>query len=329
VDTQKVIGPNRWFFKENFYILDQNRKQHMTQEEKNILVWGMHGVGKSSMIDALPHELAKLSKDDGFTFKLTLEQNDNESLELKEFRVKPSFEKIEPTKSHETSKYNLSISLSNDPGKILKKYKLVFVDDRGDAMKDALDNNKDLSSTNNLIRNYLNVSSGVIALFEYGSPLELPHENRKQSGFYTQADLLISLIDILAERKERKDGVFLALCINKIDKTRLRWKDPMVAFEMFFDYKWSDILSIMNFAKTKNVQIDFFVTSMVGYCRNSQGMTVPNYSGKDISDKKIMRPWNSTAPLFWMLGNIEYNIPFPWFPLVTKKVTLELPKSFF
>lgn len=267
----------------------------MGEERKSILVWGTHGVGKTSMINSLPHELEKLSREDELILNLTVPLEDNESGRGMRFRTR--YEKLGPTQFHDPVSWDLNIVPVKDP-QSAKKYNLIFVDDKGDEMWAAVDKTSDVSPNNNLIRNYLErQSKGVIALFEYNEIL-LNDSKLK----YENADLLISLIDVLASRE---DEVSLAICINKIDRTRQRWKDPKVFFEIVFENNWTTILSVVRASKNKKLKIGFFVTSMVGYVRNMQGDTVPNFSADDVIDGDILRPWNVAAPIFWMLGSIE------------------------
>ena len=293
----------------------------MAIDEKIILVWGLHGVGKTSMIYALPHELEKLSKDDGLIFKLT-QQNDDGALGSREMRFKPSLSKIDPTLFHESVSLNLNVFSSHEPEKS-RKYKLVFVDDKGDEMKEALDKALDITPENNIIRNYLEVNSkGIIALFEYHATSDSPQEK------YERAELLINLLDVLSVRK---DGVSLAICINKIDKSGQRWKNPRTFFEMVFDHEWNTVFQTIKLAERKNVRVNFFVTSMVGFYRNSHGMTVPNFNGDGIANNNIIRPWNVTAPLFWMLEDVESEDARSFWGYFSnsKKNDLKFPKSFF
>jgi len=293
----------------------------MNEEKKSILIWGLHGVGKTSMINSLPHELEKLSKEDGIIYKLTNPSDESDGNQETRFRSK--YEKVEATQFHDPISLNLRVFPALNP-KVARKYNLVFVDDKGDEMKAAVDKTRDASPSNNIIRNYLERhSKGVIAIFEYDrnvSDSKVKYEN---------SDLLINLLDILSSRKEKAS---LAICINKIDRTRQRWKDPKVFFEMVFENNWKSILQIIMEAKNKNVKVDFFVTSMVGYFRNSQGVTVPNFSGSDVIDGDVLRPWNVTAPLFWILESIEDEGEINWFSKLlktTEKRNLGFPKSFF
>lgn len=294
----------------------------MSEEKKSILVWGIHGVGKTSMINSLPHELEKLSKEDGIIFNLTIPSDEND--DRPEVRFRSKYRKFEATQFHDPINLNLNALPTWNP-QSAKRYNLVFVDDKGDEMRAAVDKTRDVSPDNNLIRSYLeHHSNGVIALFEYDGDVKNDPKMK-----YENSDLLINLLDVLSSRK---DEVSLAICINKIDRSRQRWKDPKVFFEIVFENNWKSVQQIIKEARSKNVKIEFFVTSMVGYFRNGQGVTVPNFSGNDVVDGDILRPWNVAAPLFWILENIEGTDDNNWFSSIFKandKKSLAFPKSFF
>jgi len=287
--------------------------------KKSILIWGVHGVGKTSMINSLPQELEKLSREDGVIFKLVANSDDINS--AKDVRFRAKYEKVEPTKIHNANSLNLIASSGKNPG-LTKTYNLIFVDDKGDEMRAAVD--KTDATQNNPIRSYLDrYAEGVIALFEY----EIEGGNSQKK--YENADLLINLLDVLTSRN---DEVFLAICINKIDKTLQRWKNPMIFFEIVFGHHWSNVLNVIKVSKNNNVKIEFFVTSMVGYFRNGQGDTVPNFSDDDVIDSDILRPWNVASPLFWILENIEGSSNENWFLSYFKikdKKNIVFPKPFF
>lgn len=276
---------------------------------RRIVIWGIKGVGKTLMIKTLPRELELLSGVDTVKFKIKeLEGNAKTTPRtLKEFP--------EPTSKYIYTIYEITVEDTNQ--KTLTTQLLSTFDDRGDAMRDALLNPDD--SEFRLINQNIDTAFGIIALIE---PEYLIKKEERQKTL----DLLEELIRRIGGREKE---IYIAICINKIDRLDLRWKNSEVIFEVLFGSGWRNLKSlIINY---KNIKASFFVISAVGYYANSREETIPNYYAPEpnLVDEDIWRSWNVSAPFFWILKEIEIKQPNTFLSYLINPKGTTYPKPFF
>jgi GTPase SAR1 family protein len=266
----------------------------MAMENQKILVWGLSGVGKTTFINALPRELS-LFPEAGLRFEMHGE-----------------LPVLEPTQHGDELDYKFKVS--DQKGIILKEYFLGIYDDKGDSMKNAL---LDIDN-DTFILSYVKSSKGIIAILDPIMLLNNPAQRQEL------VKLIQNLLKIL---NQRNDHPSLALCLNKMDVLQTRWGSPETVFEMCFDSSWGAIKS--NIASSKNVLIELFLVSATGFVRDNMYREFPNFSGAGIAVEDRWRPWNASAPFFWIFNNLDKPSPSPWFSLWSKSEVQPYPLPFF
>lgn len=246
----------------------------LADNAKRIVVWGVKGVGKSSMIRILRKDMETL------THSLS-----NYKFRVKN-RAKNPTELPEATQKFEYTSYEIQI---DGPKQYNRNYELSIFDDSGDAMENALKNLND--DKYELITSNLDTAQGVVAIID---PITAIDEKNR-----SLVDLLDEMIFRLDQRQEE---VLLAICLNKVDTLELRWKDPEVMFELVLGSSWRKLKQ--SIASVKSVKIAFFSMSTTGYYV-SRKETVPNFYGNELVDANIWQPWNVYAPFLWMFNQFD------------------------
>jgi len=245
---------------------------------QKIILWGAQGVGKSTFINALSRELP-------FLFP---------GLELDGGEELPPLE--QPT--HSGREYQYRFRILNKNGEVEKIYNLGFYDDKGGEMeKVALD----IDEIDSFIKSYVQGSAkGIIVLFDPNLMNDM--EKRQKS-----ARMMKGLLKLLSQRS---DNCFLAVCMNKMDTLDVRWSVPETVFELCFGDSWGTIKKSM--ANTKNVAVKYFLTSAAGFVKGSS-VEYSNFFDEKIAVEHSWRPWNVSAPFFWIFENFEERESLPWY----------------
>ena len=250
--------------------------------EKRITVWGLKGVGKSSMVEILPKDLDMLARTSGLKFDIHKIDGENRT------RARSPVQSQEPNSKFAYTQYEISIADSKKSG---KTYLLSLFDDKGDAMEGALkEPEKDEFK---LITQNIMGAHGVVAIVD---PLNAIL-NKKSKYLIELLDEMIYKLD------QRQEKTSLAICLNKADLIELRWKKPEVMFEMVFGPSWRSFQYMMK--NVKNVNVKIFSVSTTGFGYNSRSESLPNYYMGKMIDVDVWQPWNVYAPFLWMFSQFE------------------------
>jgi GTPase SAR1 family protein len=251
----------------------------MNLVDKKIIIWGLSGVGKTTFIHALPREMSMFP---------------NVGLR---FNLEGDLPVMAPTEFGEDLNYQFQIS-KVESGELIREYALSLYDDKGDAMKSALE---DIDS-NSIILSYIKSAKGIIVLID--PTLVLNDLNHKRE----LVKLIQNLIKLL---RQRRDCPSVAICMNKMDLIDARWKDPEKYFEICFDSAWREIKG--NILSSKNVDFRLFLVSAAGFVHDGLCREYSNFLNNNIAAKDGWRPWNVSAPFFWIFSHFDEPQMKPWY----------------
>ncbi|MFT3892780.1 MAG: ATP-binding protein [Anaerolineales bacterium] len=276
-----------------------------------IALWGPSGVGKTTLIRALACELSWLNRNNpDFSYELT--GPDGQSI-----RNFWTDEYSEPTKSPEDFLYTFR---RVNPGLAtpLVEHQIVIFDDKGNSLIRSFD-----SDFNRITELSLRDARFVIAIIDPTLILETQRISlidTSTAPSITKSDYLNYLRRLLSlmgqNNKERR---YLAICLSKMDLFELRWQNPKVLAELFFG---ETFLHDIDWQVAKNISIQYFSTSAMGFVWDNNYNEFPNFDiGTGLPKFKYeWRPWNITAPFFWMFSQIETqetgrssNYPAPFY----------------
>ncbi len=264
----------------------------------HILVWGPHGVGKTTLISALACELSWLNNnsDDGSRYELL----DQGGYSVRNFwKDDYSF----PTQSPKDYVYRFRGTVTNSDFDSIEHQIAVF-DDKGSTLIESLS-----ESSNGIAKLSMKNARFLIAIVDPTIILEsqkLSILEAHNSSFLVKKaeylDYLRQLISILSQNKS--EHRYIAICLSKMDLLELRWHDPKIIVELCFG---ESFLNDINWQKSHNITVKYFSTSAYGFFWDSNYNEYPNF---DISTgkpkfKDEWRPWNVTSPFFWMFNQIE------------------------
>lgn len=96
----------------------------------------------------------------------------------------------------------------------------------------------------------------------------------------------------------------IAVCLTKIDQTRIQRSDSEQVFYSMFPN-----LRIPIEMQRKNHNIEFFQTSSAGFINRSDEMgrieQIPNIQGSNLLDENSWNPFGTTGPFFWIFERLE------------------------
>lgn len=266
----------------------------MNPIDKKIMIWGLSGVGKTTFIHALPREMS-MFPNVGLRFKL-----------------EGDLPIMAPTEFGEDLSFQFKIS-KVESGEIVREYALSLYDDKGDAMKRALE---DIDS-DSIILSYIRLAKGIIVLID--PTLILNDLNHKRELIR----LIQNLINLLRKREDRPS---VAICMNKMDLLNSRWNDPEIFFEICFGSAWRDLKA--NILSSRNIDFRLFLVSAAGFVRDGLYREYSNFLNNKIEVEDAWRPWNVSAPFFWIFSRFDELQTKPWYSLWqsdTDKNTYPLP----
>jgi hypothetical protein len=264
----------------------------------HVLVWGPHGVGKTALISALACEMSWLNNnsEDGSKYELL----DQDGQVVKNFWMD---DYAFPTQYPRDYIYKFK---GNFPNRSLKaiEHQITVFDDKGSTLVETL---SDLS--NGIARLSIKNSRFLIAIIDPTIVFESQKLSMLKSSdpaFLVKRsdylDYLRRLISIMGQNTSERR--YIAICMSKMDLLELRWKDPKILVELCFG---ESFLNDINWHKRHNIVVQYFSTSAYGFFWDSNYNEFPNF---DITSgmpkfKEEWRPWNVTAPFFWMFNQIE------------------------
>lgn len=112
-----------------------------------------------------------------------------------------------------------------------------------------------------------------------------------------------------------------------MDTISSRWNDPETFFELCFGNSWSQVKT--SISKSKNVQVSLFLASAAGFVRDSSYREYQNFHNNAIAVEYAWRPWNVSAPFFWIFDNFEEHSPTPWYSFGRQDNQKTYPAPFF
>lgn len=96
----------------------------------------------------------------------------------------------------------------------------------------------------------------------------------------------------------------IAICLTKIDQTRIQRNDSEQVFYSMFP----NLRRPVEMQK-QNHNIEFFQTSSAGFITRSDNMgrieQIPNIQGSNLLDENNWKPFGTTGPFFWIFERLE------------------------
>jgi GTPase SAR1 family protein len=265
--------------------------------QKDIALWGPPSSGKSWIIRALNKDLFWYSQHDP-EFSYTLEYEGGRSVEISP----PTTSNIPPTAgpndrfliftrqgkkdtpSHRLSNFSHHINLHDDAGESLIEAPL-------------------FSGKFPITEDTINASPYVIALLD-------PSLNTN-SGLNSPSSLIMYLesVRFLCEALSRPmyGKKFLAICVNKIDRTKIK-REPWMCVKSLFGQTMYDLIWSYK-SSCASLAIEAFITSSVGQYREGSSMK-PNFDPHtgNILYPDRWKPFNVVKPFFWIFEGLEREI---------------------
>ena len=259
------------------------------RRDQEIFLWGPSGSGKTYLINALKRELQLMGNDlheEMFVLK------DMDGNRISGILAQP----IEATSSPTT--YELMLErIDNRLWETIVRHRIIIQDDSGDALLKMTETGNLGDERFGIILIDASLISNIGAT-KNSDTLVLNHDEIRSN-----IDKIIRLIDVLSKKPHKS---YLAICLSKMDQIHLRWKDPKVLAEICLGSK--SVSQLCNYASLRSkIELSYFITSSVGYCWDANNQEWPNYnpSSGSIHNIEAWRPWNVTAPFFWLFQKLE------------------------
>ena len=290
-----------------------------------ILLWGPSGSGKTCLLNAFAREIHFLSKKNEFSAYSLLD---------KRSRIPVSYLWNKEFGAPTTRAEDLDFVFINN----IKKPKLKDIEhtirvyeDRGDALVQALNQSRGSTIAGSSLRE----ATHIIALIDLTLITDSVWEKHipKSKQAISKIEYLNYIQKLIQIASEKSYPLNIAICLNKMDLSSLRWEDPRTLIEIYLGINFLD--TIMYHARG-NINISFFVTSAMGYFYDKEGIEHPNYDANKSGPlhENEWQPWNVSAPFFWMFNEIERQkiersrkISFAW--KQTEEDVPSYPKPFY
>ncbi len=261
-----------------------------------ILLWGPPGSGKTCLLNAFAREIHFLSKNNEFSEYSLFDKRSHVPLSFlwsKEFAA--------PTTKAEDFDFVFINSIKKPKLKSIEHTIRVY-EDRGDALIQALNQSKNQTMAGSSLQEATHIIALIDLTLIADSALEkhLP-KSRQAISKIEYLNYIQRLIQIASERAYPLN---MAICLNKMDLSGLRWEDPKTIIEIYLGINF---LETIMYHSRGNINISFFVTSAMGYYYDKEGFEHPNYSNNKNGPlhEEEWQPWNVSAPFFWMFDQIE------------------------
>lgn len=260
-----------------------------------ILLWGPSGSGKTCLLNAFARELHFLSQNNHSSKYSLLDKRSR-------FPVSYLWDKEFSKPTTKAEDLDFVFTYNKEKPKPAIEHVIRVYEDRGDALVKAL--NQSIGSS--VAISSFREATHIIALIDltlitdsiFGKHLP---KGRTSISKIEYLSYIQKLIDLAVEKTHTLN---LALCLNKMDLSSLRWEDTETLIEI---YLGSVFFKAIKNHPQKNINISFFATSAMGYFLDKEGFEHSNYNANNNGPlhEEIWQPWNVSAPFFWMFNQIE------------------------
>lgn len=263
-----------------------------------VWMFGLTGVGKTRMINAMTRGFEQISDSaspKAYSLYHTQSSDDLKSQPIL-VPISTDWEQMQATTNPYQDRYVLKI---HQRGRLQQEYNIDIFDIPGGMAE----NQSYWNTEKDLFEKIISHTKGTLIVLDPKHRSLAPALNLME--YVSQLHQPKSASTFPFSRRV-KPIYKMALCLNKVDRLNLRWRDPEKAFEIVFGADW---LKITQKSQNQyvNIQIRPYLTSSLGFISDIQGKEHPNQIlAKEKNIESLVYPdewlpWNITQPLLWIL----------------------------